>query len=186
MDIREVAAFFDDAAATWDDHLVRDDKKISRILELSDIKPGCRVLDVACGTGVLFPYYLHRGAAQITGADISARMIERAKAKFLDPRIALIECDIICARLPQSFDRCVVYNALPHFVDPSVLISKLCSFLAPNGRLTFAHSMSREHINRHHSGAAAHISRRLMPSTELSRLMPSHCGSPAKNSRMGW
>ena len=67
MDIREVAAFFDDAAATWDDHLVRDDKKISRILELSDIKPGCRVLDVACGTGVLFPYYLHRGAAQITG-----------------------------------------------------------------------------------------------------------------------
>ena len=64
-------------SATWDQELVHDDQKINTILDYAQIHDHVRVLDVACGTGVLFPDYLARNVAQITGVDISSGMIAR-------------------------------------------------------------------------------------------------------------
>ena len=53
-----------------------------KFLDLADIRSGVHVLDVACGTGVLFPYYLSRNVASITGVDLSADMISQARKNF--------------------------------------------------------------------------------------------------------
>ena len=171
MDKRDVIQFFDGLAPGWDVGLIHDDRKIRAILDDADIGAGMRVLDVACGTGVLFPDYLERGVQSVTGVDISPAMIACARAKFDDPRITLIAGDIEETTFPEPFDRCVVYNAFPHFPDPVSLIHTLAEALRVNGRLTIAHGMSRAAIDRHHDGTASKVSMGLMPAAELAALM---------------
>ena len=130
-----------------------------------------KVLDVACGTGVLIPDYLARKVASVAGVDISPEMIACAKAKFEADNVHFICADIEEADLPCDFDCCMVYNAFPHFPDPGNLIKVLSSRLKRGGRLSVAHGMSRAKIDRHHEGSACKVSRGLMSETELARLM---------------
>ncbi|MDD3242479.1 MAG: class I SAM-dependent methyltransferase [Eubacteriales bacterium] len=170
MNKKDVIAFFDKLAPSWDAEMIRSEETVARILNIAGITQGVRVLDVACGTGVLIPDYLQRGAAQVTGVDISAGMIEQAKRKFDDPRVSLLCADIETVQLEQPFDRCVLYNAFPHFPDPERLLSALAGALVQGGRLTVAHGMSREKINAHHTGSARPVSLGLMEAQELAAL----------------
>ena len=69
MEKKDIIQFFDGCASWWDADMIRNEDVIARILANGGIKPGVQVLDVACGTGVLFPDYLSRGAT-VTGIDI--------------------------------------------------------------------------------------------------------------------
>ena len=71
MEKKNVAAFFDRCAAWWDADMIRNEPIIAKILDNAGVKAGADVLDVACGTGVLFPDYLSRRVASVTGIDIS-------------------------------------------------------------------------------------------------------------------
>ena len=170
MNKRDIIDFFNKLAPGWDKDLIHDDKKISFILDRAGITKGVSVLDVACGTGVLIPDYLARDVKKVLAVDISPAMIAIAKAKFSDPRVEFLTADIETADLPEKFDRCVVYNAFPHFPDPRNLVHVLAEKLIQGGRLTVAHSMSREALNAHHSGTASKVSRGLMSESELSVL----------------
>ena len=141
MNQREVIAFFNRCAPEWDAANIRDDGKIGFILDAAGIRPGCSVLDVACGTGVLFPDYLARGVSRVTGVDISPEMARIATAKLHDPRVEVLCGDVETVELPGRYDCCVVYNAFPHFENPARLVARLTELLAPGGRLTVAHSM---------------------------------------------
>ena len=82
MNKLDVAAFFDRCAPTWDAELIKSDTIIGKILDNAEVCEGQDVLDVACGTGVMFPYYLERGVASVTGIDISTEMARIAGEKF--------------------------------------------------------------------------------------------------------
>lgn len=62
IDKADVIEFFDRCAPSWDAELIRSDRKINIILDNAGVGEGSRVLDVACGTGVLIPDYIRRGA----------------------------------------------------------------------------------------------------------------------------
>ena len=128
-------------------------------------------LDLACGTGVLFPDYLARDVHSVTGVDIAPEMARRATEKFPDARVTVLCGDIETVPLPQQFDRCMVYNAFPHFPDPARLIAHLATLLKPGGRLSVAHGMSRAMLDRHHAGAASTVSVSLISETELAARM---------------
>lgn len=76
IDKNEVIEFFDRCAPCWNADMVRSDEIIDKILDNAGVKAGSRVLDVACGTGVLIPDYLKREVASVTGVDISPEMIK--------------------------------------------------------------------------------------------------------------
>ena len=78
IDKRDVQAFFDRLAPDWDAGMVRNEAVIARILDNAGVCEGCTVLDVACGTGVLFGDYVMRGAARVTAVDLSPEMAARA------------------------------------------------------------------------------------------------------------
>ena len=82
MNKQDVIEFFDRAAPTWDAEMIKNDVIIEKILDNAEIEEGQDVLDVACGTGVMFPYYLQRGVASVTGIDISPEMAKIAEGKF--------------------------------------------------------------------------------------------------------
>ena len=178
MNKQDVIAFFDRLAPQWDADMIRSDSIISQILDNAGIREDIHVLDVACGTGVLFPDYLARSVASLTAIDISPEMARIARGKF--PQVNVLCGDVETAAFDRTFDAIVVYNAFPHFPDPEKLISVLSRLLAPGGTLTVAHGMSRAHIDSHHRGSASKVSVGLMHEDALAELFSRHLTVTAK------
>ena len=175
MEKQDVIAFFDRCAPTWDAEMIKSDAKIGKILDNTEVGPDMDILDVACGTGVMFDYYLQRGVASVTGIDISPEMAKIAAQKFAgEPKVQVLCGDVEEYRFDRKFDRIVVYNAFPHFPYPKRLIKILSKLLKEDGRLTVAHGMSREAIDGHHSGSASKVSNGLMSAESLKRIFDAY------------
>ena len=175
MEKKDIIAFFDRCAPTWDAEMIKSDVKIGKILDNAEVGPDMDILDVACGTGVMFDYYLQRGVASVTGIDIAPEMAKIAAEKYKDEAKVQVICgDVEEYAFGRKFDRIVVYNAFPHFPYPKRLIKILASLLKEDGRLTVAHGMSREAIDGHHSGAASKVSNGLMTAESLKRIFDAH------------
>ncbi len=168
MEQQEVIRFFDHCAPSWDADMVRSEPVLQTILDNAGIRSGIDVLDVACGTGVLFPDYLQRGVASLTAIDISPEMVKIARKKF--PQLKILCGDVETAEFEHPFDAVVIYNAFPHFPEPARLIGHLAKWVKPGGRLTVAHGMSRAKLLRHHSGSASRVSLDLPEAQELAKL----------------
>ena len=168
MEQAAVIDFFNRCALTWDAEMIRSEDAIRAILDNGGIRAGIDVLDVACGTGVLFPDYFARGVASVTGIDISPEMASRARLKF--PNAEVICGDVEAYSFDRQFDAVMVYNAFPHFPEPKRLIECLASLTKQGGRLSVAHGMSRAALSRHHSGAASKVSIELIDEHELAAL----------------
>ena len=182
---RDVIEFFDRMAPQWDADLIRHDDIIQIILDNAGVKPGVRVLDVACGTGVLIPDYLARGVESVTGVDISQEMIRIAREKFQQDNVDFICADVENAPLDE-YDVIMVYNAFPHFPEPEELIKSLVGHLAIGGTLTVAHGMSRAQIDDHHKNSASKVSCGLMSEHALAGMMRKYLDVTVKisNDRM--
>lgn len=175
MEKKDIIEFFDRCAPTWDTEMIKNDEIIDKILDNAEIQESQHILDVACGTGVLFDYYLDRNAASVTGIDISPEMAKIAQRKYADnPKVTVICGDVEEAAFSQKFDRIVVYNAFPHFPYPKRLIKLLAHLLKEGGRMTIAHGMSRAAIDNHHSSSASKVSNGLMPADQLKKLFDAH------------
>lgn len=165
----DVVEFFDEMAPLWDRDLIVDTEKINAILDAAEVRPNARVLDVACGTGVLFPFYLQRQVKEVLAVDIAPEMAKIAAEKARSP-IRVVCSDIQALPGTGDYDCCMVYNAFPHFPDPAGLVADLSRWLKPGGRLTVAHSMGVEQLNLHHSGRAAKVSIGMLPAEDLAEI----------------
>lgn len=174
MNKQDVIAFFDRLAPQWDAGMIRSDEIIGRIFDNAGIRSGVAVLDVACGTGVLFPDYLARRVSSVTAVDISPEMVKIAAAKYPDAPITVLCGDVEKLEPTRKFDCIMVYNAFPHFPDPENLIAVLSSLLNPGGTLTIAHGMSRAAIDHHHEGSASKVSNGLMSADDLAAIFAKH------------
>ena len=166
IDIKDVIKYFDDKANIWDQNTINNDKVINTILDNAKISSEKKVLDVACGTGVLFPYYLERNVKEVIAIDISKNMTRIAESKCDNHIIKVINDDINNYETDIKYDCIVVYNAFPHFIDQEALISKLSKLLKKDGYLTIANSISRDNLNKLHNNIM-NISYPLMPINEL-------------------
>ena len=167
MDQEKIISFFDGCAKNWDAETIRNERVINIILDNAQVKENTRVLDVACGTGVLFPDYIKRGAV-VTGVDISPEMVKIAKKNF--PKIEVLCEDVENLDFTENFDVVMVYNAFPHFPHPERLIEKLSTFLRDGGILSVAHGMSREDLLKLHNERASEVSLELPEANELSKI----------------
>lgn len=153
MNKQDVIDFFDKQAPRWDADMVRNEEVISSILTFAGVKEGVDVLDVACGTGVLFEDYIKRGVRSLTAIDVSPKMVQIAREKY--PDINVICGDVENTKFDKKFDVVMVYNAFPHFPEPQRLIATLADLVKTGGRLSVAHSMSREALHEHHKYATS-------------------------------
>lgn len=184
MNQQDVIAFFDRLAPGWDADMIRNDSIIATILDNAGVAAGMDVLDVACGTGVLFPDYLQRNVGSLTAVDISPEMVKIARSKF--PQVTIHCGDVQTVDFGRKFDAIMIYNAFPHFPEPEKLIANLSGLLNSGGTLTVAHGMSRAAIDRHHEGSASKVSVGLMHEDALESLFTRHLTVTVKisNERM--
>lgn len=172
MDKKEVVAFFDGLAESWDADMIKSQSKIDKILDVAEVTQDSKVLDIGCGTGVLIPDYLSRNVKKCVAVDISSKMIETAKNKFSGyDNIQFLCADAEQLNFTDEFDCAVIYNAFPHFININLLFESLSKNLKLNGRLTVAHGMSREALIKHHSGGAKKVSSILPDVDEMEDLM---------------
>lgn len=75
-----------------------------------DLKPGARILDLACGKG-RHSIYLNQLGYDVTGVDLSSRSIEYAKNFENDSLHFKVQC--MCKPLPEEFD--AVFNLFTSF-----------------------------------------------------------------------
>lgn len=169
--MNDMARYFHDLADEWESYHREAHPVQGAVARIAGVKPGACVLDVGCGTGTMEPTYLECGVSQVVAIDIAPRMIEIARRKFSDEPTITFECrDVLTYEDANRFDSVVVYNAYPHFLDKAALAQKAARLLLPGGRFVVAHSMSKEVLNKHHSGIPAHLTSDLATPSEEARV----------------
>ncbi|GIU99155.1 MAG: hypothetical protein KatS3mg014_0771 [Actinomycetota bacterium] len=114
-----------------------------RLADLLGLGRGERVLDVASGTGTTARLLARERGVVVTGVDLSARLVERARrhtlADGLDGSVRFLVADAERLRFRDgSFDVVVCECALCTFPDPAAALAAAVRVLAPGGRLGLA------------------------------------------------
>lgn len=164
-----IKEFFDGFAPRWDNEPIADKEIINAILQNAGICENKNLLDIGCGTGVLFPYYLERNVNSITAVDLSPEMVKIAKSKF--PQVNVICGDAEEIAFNSTFDCIMIYNAFPHFPNPQMLIENLSKCLCVGGTLTIAHGMSKKELDEVHQKSAGRVSNILPECEELAKML---------------
>ena len=122
----------------WDWYASTAGPRLLTLLAERGIAPGDAVLDAGCGTGSL-ALLLADAGYRVTGVDLSAGMLERARAKDVESRVRWREGDVRALEVPDAFHAVVtVADVLNHLRDLDAWEAAFRSFhrqLRPGGLL---------------------------------------------------
>lgn len=154
--------FFDEHAASWDSHEKKTQDQLKELLSALPIKEGMKVLDLACGTGIITEILYNMTKTKVLGIDLSAEMINVARKKISKDHAEFVVGDFLTANI-TGYDFIVLFNAYPHFLETDKLIDSLCKGLKPKGNFAILHSLGRDQLHKTHSGSVSVLSRDLLP-----------------------
>jgi ubiquinone/menaquinone biosynthesis C-methylase UbiE len=167
--------FFDNLAAEWDLHYTAEDlERLSRLVGKLPLSPGMSILDLGCGTGILFDLLRRRVGPDglITGVDFALSMVQRAHRNFPFPNVTVVDANTCC--LPfrdSSYDLAISFAAFPHFADKDTTVRETSRVLKRGAPFYIVHLVSsKELADIHHreGGVVAHDM--LPPENELRRM----------------
>lgn len=124
------------------------------MVNMLDLKPGQKVLDVGCGIGGSAFYMVKNFHVDVIALDLSKNMIdigkERAK-EFGDERVQFLLADVTTAEYTaESFDVIYSRDTILHIKDKESLFRNFLKWLKPGGRLLITDycCSSGEHSDR--------------------------------------
>jgi predicted TPR repeat methyltransferase len=122
-------------------------------------KGDLHVLDVGCGTGLCGPV-ARPYAARLTGVDLSAGMLAKARERGVYDALAEAEVVDYMARHPTSFDLIVCADTLMYFGELAPFFGAAAKALKPGGHLVVTMEKldggSDARFRLHHHGRYAH------------------------------
>jgi SAM-dependent methyltransferase len=145
----ETHVAWDANAAYWDQRMGEGNAFVEQLIwpvarPLLDLRPGVRVLDVACGNG-LYARRLAAAGAEVVACDFSAPMIARAQARGMPPYgsidYRLLDATDRTALLGLGrggFDVVICMMALFDMSDIDPLMQAVPELLVPGGRFVFS------------------------------------------------
>lgn len=120
---------------------------LDRLRNLAGATPEQRVLDLACGPGIVTEA-LAGSAGLVVGLDITEGMVTRCRDRNQaagNTNVACLQGD--SSNLPfasNSFDVVVTRSAVHHFSEPAVVLAEVHRILRPGGVLTVSDVVSSE------------------------------------------
>lgn len=164
------------------------------LIAVAALQPGERVLDVACGTGVVTRLAASAvgPTGQVTGVDINAAMlaVARSVAPPSGASITWVEGNAVALDFPDaSFDVILCQQGLQFFPDKSAALREMRRVLMPSGRVILSVWKSAGPYNvavadalEHHVGVEAATrfrASRVVPDAEALYRLLIEAGFPA-------
>lgn len=114
-------------------------------LEMLEISPGDRVLDVGCGPGNFTRDFARAaGDGEVVGIDASATMLEAAVREGGPDNLSYVRGDARQLPFPDArFDAVCCFAALYLIEEPMEAIAEIARVLAPDGRVALLASCNR-------------------------------------------
>lgn len=148
---------YDDFAVEYADMVAREEAGVERgpftslfLSAIGDVS-GLNVLDAGCGEGYLSRILAHWGG-NVTGIDISPRLIEIARSKDQEGKIAYQVADL-CKLLPdyqERFDLVASYFVLNDVYDYQGFLKTLADITRQGGRLVVFMNNPYSYVVRNH------------------------------------
>jgi enediyne biosynthesis protein CalE5 len=149
-----LAGMWGTVAAGWARHAdyadARGAQSAHRMLALADVRPGDRVLELACGPGGLGLAAAERvgRAGEVVLTDVAEEMTAIAAARAADrglPKVSARVLDLECIDEPDgSYDVVLCREGLMFAVDPAAASAAIARVLRPGGRVAVAVRGPRE------------------------------------------
>ena len=171
-----VRNMFDSSAADFDSHLEALDYRAPELADsvLKKLYPSSAalsVLDAGCGTGLCGPF-LKRVSGQLTGVDLSSKMIQLAEHRHCYDSLEVAELTDYLGRSPEQFDLIVCMDTFCYFGPLDQVISLTASTLKNGGRLIF----TLEELNSSSQNYSLHRGQRYNHTFEYTKRIMTDCG----------
>jgi ubiquinone/menaquinone biosynthesis C-methylase UbiE len=118
-----------------------DAEGMQRLLQAAELRPGLKVIDVACGPGIV----ACAAAAMrcyVTGVDVTPSMIDQARARQQAAGLPPLELRIGDAtQLPfadEAFDVALTRYSFHHLLQPLMVLREMKRVVRPGGRVIVA------------------------------------------------
>ena len=170
--MNKIKEFFESIADDWNNS--KDDlEKIDELLfKEININENEDILDLGCGKGIITNLIYKYSNKKIIGIDLSEKMIQGAKEKNNDnSKYEYICGDYINYCFNQKFDKIIIFNAYPHFLDKDALALKAYNDLKEDGYLIVMHNLGKDKLNSYHHDHADKISSGLMAPKEEAKAL---------------
>ena len=165
---RLTRGYFNGVAEQWSARQTPEQAKIARLLSRLDWNCCETILDLGCGTGVLFPFFeqMTNRRTKVFAVDAAEFMVREA-AHTKNGKIKLL-CG--CARyLPfgnNSMDRIIAFHVLPHVQGKQMALRECWRILKPDGELAIIHLHSSAEINAIHEEVGGIVKNHKLPPME--------------------
>jgi len=100
------------------------------------LRPGARVLEIGCGTGLFTEFFAASGAT-ILAVDISEDLLASARRRGLPPTVTFACMPFEHLDSRQPFDA-IIGSSVLHHLDIDAALKQIFRLLAPRGLLAFA------------------------------------------------
>ncbi len=168
--------YFDQLAARWHASAVMSRDKIYHLLRHLDFSHYRSILDLGCGTGVLFPFLIQlaRGNAQIFACDFAEAMTHIAVRQCRPGPIILCACARYLPFQNNSLDLIIAFHVFPHIKGKQLALQECWRVLKPGGELVIIHAHGSREINAIHDQIGGAVkNHRLPPARDLGRMLAS-------------
>jgi ubiquinone/menaquinone biosynthesis C-methylase UbiE len=121
------------------------------LARVTEVAPGARVLDVACGTCHITSSFARRGCL-VTGVDLTLEMLHPGRRSL--PPETRSRVQLLCGRagslpIPDGvLDLCVCRSAFHHFADPLESLLEMKRVTRRGGRVATLDHVASEHSER--------------------------------------
>jgi len=138
----DIAAYWSRWARLWDPmlKLISLDRRYRKEgISALGLKKGMTVLDIACGTGLNFPYLFEAigDKGRIIAVDVAPGMLERARERVLKnhwSNFEFIQGDVCQIQLPEA-DAAVAFWCMVSIPNYRTALENIISSLRPGGKL---------------------------------------------------
>lgn len=159
--------YFNDVAEQWKTRQITEQAKIAQLLSRLDWQDCSTILDIGCGTGVLFPFIekMTQGRARIFAMDFAEGMVREAHKKNGGVKL-LCGCARYLPFCDNTMDRIVAFHVLPHIQGKQLALQECWRILKPLGELAIIHLHSSEEINGIHETIGGVVKDHKLPPVE--------------------
>jgi len=162
-----------------------------KLVEMADIKPGHKILDIACGKGdCTLPAVKAAGReGAVMGIDVSSKMVQFCQYEFMAIKQAQFqEMDVEAIDFPNdAFDRALCGFALFFFEDVFTALKQIDRVLKKGGFFVFSTWASQHHFNWLHEKMPQYLAHEMpKPASEITIDFTSPSELKKMVEAMGW